>query len=60
MKSMTITEFCTPNTPELAAFQTYWQGTKYPSLDEEDRNFYDYSANMWDWADQYELWVARR
>jgi hypothetical protein len=56
MKSMTITEFTTPNTPELIAFRTYWQNIKYPTLNYEDRNFYDYSANMWDWADQYELW----
>ncbi len=60
MKSMTVSEFCSADTQELRAFKTYWQTTKYPSLDEEDRHFYDYSANMWDWADQYELWVARR
>jgi hypothetical protein len=60
MKTMTVSEFCSADTQELRAFKTYWQLTKYPSLDDEDRNFYDYHANMWDWADEYELWVARQ
>lgn len=59
MKSMTIAEFTAPNTPELAAFKQYWQIVKYPTLDLEDQAFYDYSANMWDWADQYELWSRK-
>lgn len=56
MITMSISQFCSADTPELRAFKIYWQNTKYPSLDTDDRNFYDYHATVWDWADQYELW----
>lgn len=56
MKSMTISEFCAPDTHELRAFKAHWYDSIYPKLSEEDKHFYDYSANVWDWADQYEIW----
>lgn len=59
MKSMTVSEFCAPNTQELQSFKTYWQNLKYPTLDAEDQAFYDYHATVWDWADQYELWSKK-
>ena len=56
MKSMTIQEFTSSETDRLTKFRDYWFNTVYPTLDDEDKAFWDYSANVWDWAEQYDAW----
>lgn len=58
MKTMTIQEFTAAGSAELLAFKNYWRHVKYPSLCYDDKHFYDYSANMWDWVDQYDTWKS--
>lgn len=56
MKNMTIQEFTSAQTDRLTAFREHWFTTVYPSLDEDDKHFWDYEANMWDWAEAYDNW----
>lgn len=56
MKNMTIQEFTSSETDRLVTFRDHWFTTVYPSLDDEDKHFWDYEANMWDWAEAYDNW----
>jgi len=58
MKTMSIQQFCSYQSGKLDEFNKYWFSTVYPVLDEEDRHFWDYSATLWDWVEQYEVWFT--
>jgi len=60
MKTMTIQEFTSSETLRLSEFRTYWYSEVYPTLDDEDKAFWDYSANLWDWAEMYDDWRDSR
>lgn len=60
MNIMSINQFCAADTPELRAFHTHWYSSIYPKLDNQEQQFYDYHASLWDWAERYELWVGSK
>jgi hypothetical protein len=57
-KNMTIQQFVSAKTVELLDFQNYWFTTVYCNMSDEDRAYWDYQANMWDWAEYYDHWVC--
>ena len=56
---MSINQFCESETQRLQAFKQHWYDNIYPTLSDEDRSFWDYSASLWDWVDRYEEWASK-
>ena len=51
---MNLQTFIQSQTDRMKAFEVYWNTKVAPTLEQEDRDFWETSASVWDWIEQLE------